>query len=386
VTSTAGNGNFATWPGASGVGAAAADSICAARATAVGLPGTYVAWVSTSSDDAYCRVHGLTGKRSGLNPCGGTLPTGAGPWVLTDAPQPTPFALTTPELVLPALAVLNPPRRNENGAVVHGGIWTGSDSSGAAIEVAPSIIGDCGGWTSSSGNGEIGSTDETGWGWGSNGTAPCASNVYHLLCLEVGTGGDPLPTRAGGARLAFVTSKSGKGDLSTWADSGAQSGLPGADAVCRKLALDGNLPYPNSFKAWLSTQATDAIDRFAIEGEWMRLDRVRVASSIAELIGGTLASPINMTEQRVYLGNHGAWTGTMNNGTALLPQCGEWDSQAGTGVYGSVQDTVAWSRNFDLASCDTGFHMYCLQDLPFTFYDGFEWGDTTGWPAADGLP
>src|SRR5207249_1446674 len=47
-------------PGAIG-GAAAADATCNALATSAGLPGTYVAWLSTTTQNAVDRVSGARG-------------------------------------------------------------------------------------------------------------------------------------------------------------------------------------------------------------------------------------------------------------------------------------------------------------------------------------
>ena len=85
VTSVTGNGNLASWPGATGSDALQrADSICRNQAAAGLLPnaGTYRAWISTDTTDAYCHVQGLTGTRaSGCN--GAPLP-GGGPWFLAN--------------------------------------------------------------------------------------------------------------------------------------------------------------------------------------------------------------------------------------------------------------------------------------------------------------
>src|SRR5690606_18797239 len=91
VTNSTGTGNLSTWALAGGnTGVAAADAVCNAEAAAAGLPGTYVAWMSDATDDAYCRVHQLTGKKAAN--CGlGALPATAGPWVRTDAAR-TPAA------------------------------------------------------------------------------------------------------------------------------------------------------------------------------------------------------------------------------------------------------------------------------------------------------
>lgn len=69
---------------------AAGDAVCQARATEAGLVNAdkFVAWLSDADDDAWCRLHGLTGQVS--TNCGQqSLPQAAGPWVRTDG---LPFA------------------------------------------------------------------------------------------------------------------------------------------------------------------------------------------------------------------------------------------------------------------------------------------------------
>ena len=63
VTSVAGSGELSSWDDAGTLtGVAAGDAICQARATAAALPNpaTYRAWLSDDTDDAYCRLHGLS--------------------------------------------------------------------------------------------------------------------------------------------------------------------------------------------------------------------------------------------------------------------------------------------------------------------------------------
>jgi hypothetical protein len=59
VTSETGNGNLATWPSSGAQsGTAGADSVCQSAATSARIndPGSFVAWLSDSDDDAYCRA------------------------------------------------------------------------------------------------------------------------------------------------------------------------------------------------------------------------------------------------------------------------------------------------------------------------------------------
>lgn len=86
VTSTLGSGNLSSWPDAHGLtGLQAADEICRTAAARGHLDGAadYIAYLSSDTHDAYCRIHGLTGKRA--NQCGQPwLPVGGGPWYRID--------------------------------------------------------------------------------------------------------------------------------------------------------------------------------------------------------------------------------------------------------------------------------------------------------------
>ena len=99
-------------------GLAGGDAICAQRAAAAGLGGTFVAWLSTNGTNAIQRV------------------TGAGPWYLT-----------TGELAVTRAQLTNPPithriERDETGKSVFGLVWTGTDIDGAFLDD------DCADWTS----------------------------------------------------------------------------------------------------------------------------------------------------------------------------------------------------------------------------------------------
>jgi len=78
ITSTSGNGNLAGWADAGGQsGLRAADAVCAARANAAGIAGSFVAWMSDDNNDAVCRAAGLGGTTG--NHCGQTAAPNAGP-------------------------------------------------------------------------------------------------------------------------------------------------------------------------------------------------------------------------------------------------------------------------------------------------------------------
>ncbi len=380
VTSVTGTGDLGSWPeaefGTSGVDAA--DSICRGLASTAGLdnPNDFVAWLSDSDDDAYCRVHGVTGKVS--NNCDGATLLAAGPWVRTDG---YPFAPTIDRILDPNSEVYVPLKYDEYGLVVTGVFFTGTYTSGAAsIGRLCTDGGTLADWASSTGSGQVGSTYETGWNWTSAYNGSCAS-ARRLLCMEKGNGG-PLPPFAQSGRLAFVTSASGPGALGAWpeADPGT-SGIAAGDSICRNLAGTAGLPLPEEFRAWLSDGLTDAKDRFVEPGPWVRVDGVVVFPTTADMVVAGLFTGLNVTETGAYISYQRAWTGTFGSGTAAAERCGDW-LDGSDGLHGKLglcaSTTNGWTANVSF-DCDWEYRLYCFGPDIRIFEDGFESGNTSAW-------
>jgi hypothetical protein len=117
VTSIHGSSRLREWNGAAGYrGIAAGDAICRHLASEADLPrpSEFVAWLSDSSTDAYCHVHGLSGTKN--KNCGKpTLPASAGPWVRTDR---APFAARIDQALDPYQKIYAPVLLNEYGVPV----------------------------------------------------------------------------------------------------------------------------------------------------------------------------------------------------------------------------------------------------------------------------
>lgn len=153
LTSTTSNGNLG--------GLAGADQICATRATAAGLPGTWRTWISAvvsgTAIDAKDRVSDVTGG-----------------WKLPGTSTVAVASIAE----LNALHTTAAIDRDENGAVITPQpqqAWTGTTSGGVASGS------DCSAWTSTSSAGTV-------YVLGSSSTitqnvASCASSA-RLLCLE----------------------------------------------------------------------------------------------------------------------------------------------------------------------------------------------------------
>lgn len=378
VTSASGTGDLSGWADAGGqTGTAAGDAVCQTLADAAGLNNSdnFVAWLSDSSDDAYCRVHGLSGKKS--ENCGMTeLPASAGPWIRTDG---FPFSADISGLTTSNPELFTPLKFDENGeSVSTSAIATGTFESG---EGAPHH---CGNWSIGIDDGTTrllqGTTTDTGDRWTSLNSPVSCQNDKRLACLESVAGPDLPPFKQMG-RIAFATSESGPGNLSAWPQaSKGTSGIQAGDSICQHLADAAGLAEPGSFKAWLSDGSTDAVNRWDNDGQWIRADGVPISVSLADLIDGALFTSISVTEEGGYLDRDRAWTGTTSTGLKADDHCNSWSegSASHSGAWGFTNTTDSqWTEWPSASECDLNQRLYCLSDAvdPLIFEDGFEHED-----------
>ncbi len=349
VTSASGTGDLSTWADAGGkTGLEAGDAICQAAADNTGLSGTFRAWLSTSTTDAYCHIQGLTGKKS--DNCGeAALPITAGPWFRMGDNHP--FSDTIDKLITQG-QVFVPVYYDENNNKVTDYYFTGTQHSGIL-----SVNYNCTDWTSNSGsdNVSMGNPLGTTHRWTSLTTANCVG-TRRLLCMQTGSG-KPLPaiTAPANAKKVFITAVSYRGNF---------GGLDAADTICQGRAHALGLPNHDKFKAWLSDGlGNDAIDRFSSDGPWYRLDGVKVADSKTDLTDGELFTSINYTGTS-YIGDV-VWTGTTVAGQYKSPSCANWTSSAGTdnGIYGSsTLIDASWTEWLGTWRCDFTAGLYCFED------------------------
>jgi len=391
ATSVKGHGDLSEWPDALMVGATgveAGDAICQARALAVGLdnPQDFVAWLSDSNDDAYCRIHGLTGTKA--DNCGQIIfPADAGPWVRMDG---FPFAAEITQMLAPNGRIFTPVLLDEfgqQGTQIY--YWTCTSETGVLTTSFPSA---CSDWSdsTSSDSAYAGRTTRTTRGWTRSDGNACSA-FLRLLCLEGGGAGPALPVFTIDDRVAFLTSVMGHGDLSSWPDAGGATGIAAGDAICRARAAAASLDDPSSFKAWLSDSSTDAKDRFLNDGRWVRLDGVKIADNLADLTDGQLFTSINVMETGVYTnGFDNVWTATGQDGTLIGGACNNWtdgsDSAQGRVGY-SIDTAHGWTAWLD-RDCDWPGRLYCFSDVVsnWIFGDNFEDGDTESWSLVQGGP
>lgn len=362
VTTTTGTGNLSSWVGANGqTGLAAADAVCASTATNAGLTGTYVAWMSDASTDAYCRAHGLTGKKA--TNCGlGSLPVAAGPWA---RPNGTPVAPTIDKLLAPTRQTFFAAGSTSSGDVVTFPqlVWTGTDDTGVYAGAA------CQDWTASVSavRGAGGEVLGGGQSWtDASPTDPTCDSTGRLRCIEVGAG-PALPSRHPTAKRAFVTSVSGNGQLMSWPDANDQAGINAADTICQARARFAGYAMASSFKAWMASSSS-ATSRFFGTGAWARPDGIIIGTSESDLVDGRIAAPIYQTETNAYVAGNAelgaVWTGTSASGSATFNYCSTWTSSS-AGSIGTIgrHDTVdsRW-LSATTQSCSMDARLYCLQD------------------------
>lgn len=385
ATSTTGTGNMHSWAEVAGTnlsGLAAADGVCQVRATEANLinPGAFVAWLSDRGNDAYCRVHGLSGKMA--NNCGlPARPVGAGPWLRVDG---TPFAAAI-EDALADNVVYSTLNIDESGNPLPGSFesFTGTDIDGSFIAKFDNNP-DCERWTTTQPPFALGSTPalgsslSSGGDWSFDGHGASCNTKQRLTCLQKGS----TPALGGhgqsGQREAFLTDANVSGSL---------GGIAGADAVCRSAAAAANLHQSESFKALITSAALGSrvTDRFEFDGPWYRRDGMLFAHSKAELTGGAVTLPLNVTETGAYTGTAAALTGARPDGTPSGHDCSNWGFNSTALGSAALANSIAfyangrdWLGPADMTCAavappgDWPRKLFCLSDSDVVFHGEFE--------------
>jgi cysteine-rich repeat protein len=162
-----------------------------------------------------------------------------------------------------------------------------------------------------------------------------------------------------GPLRVFVSSDTYNGNL---------GGLAGADQKCIALATAANLG--GTWMAWLSDGVNGPATRFVTKGgqrRYARIDGKVVANTWADLIDGTLALPINVTEKNMTPPGspEDVWTNTNENGTpnSANSHCQSWTSAAGNSGSNNGDRTFMdgkWTKESD-DQCNDSNHIYCFE-------------------------
>jgi hypothetical protein len=311
-----------------GLTLASADAECSVRASAAGLPGTYVAWLSTSTVSALSRLGTARG------------------WVRTDG---LPFTDSAASLTQQN-AVLYPPRLDEWGHVPdRSEVITGTGPDGQVSSYF-SFIHNCDDWSNADGALMLGDSSGGSKAWTAAAVTVCTSAVQaHLYCFGVDAE-QALPALQSQGRTAFL---SGPVLLSS---PTAPSGVALLDAECAAEASTAGLI--GTFKALVATSTLAAVARFDLNGPpWVRPDGVAVVGAAADLANKDLLAPIDVGPGGWSYGWYSSvWTGSTSPGAAGTADmtCSDWTTTSSTssGGIGNAMMTAGPPSTYKTA---TGF-------------------------------
>ena len=144
------------------------------------------------------------------------------------------------------------------------------------------------------------------------------------------------------------------------ATSGNLGGLSGADGLCNTEASAAGIG--TDFTAWLSTSSVDARDRILDQG-YRRVDDAVVATSLADLTDGSIATTISVSADGTVLAAGTVFTGSAGDGTKLSQVCNDWTDGGGVvqGQRGRLTDSVAglWTTGV-VGVCGIASRLYCF--------------------------
>jgi hypothetical protein len=303
-------------------GLSGADNHCQQAAQTAGLPGTYRAWLSTSSVNA-----------------GDRLGTARG-WVRPDG---LPFSDTQGDLK--AGKILYPATVTEAGQVLNSWVHTGTLADGTRA------VDTCSDWTSTGASAAYGYSDAGTAHWTALGVISCSAAVrFYCFGIDRST---PLVSPTVQGRRAFLTP----------ATSVPGGGIAGADARCAAAAASAGLP--GTFKALLATASTAAAARFSTGAgtpTWFRVDGVKLFDTSAGLTLGKSNAPLGVDAAGTYVVGNWIWTGMANAGT-VGQTCLDWSTTDGAQAadVGSTQST-SWFATTPRNCSSTGFFLRCLEE------------------------
>lgn len=307
--------------------ATAADERCQQAATAVGLPGTYVAWWSTTLGGG---VHAVS-----------RIGTARG-WIRVDG---EPFADSVSDLA--AGRMFTPPRINELGQdswrlSPEEFVYTGTSAAGVAAGS------DC----ASGQTVRIGVMDATATEWTNAGDIACSNNL-HLYCFGTSYNKQVVPGPAPtAAKLAFLS-----GSLMT---IDTTMGIAAWDAKCTEL---GRTVHPDSNFIAFVAGSVSARARLGNGGgrTWYRPDGIKLAD---EATFDSFDVPLNVTLDKQYI------IGTVFGGAPSIiapasttDSCTYWTAPTGTGHSpGQVHrgERSAFTGGA-FSTCGASHYVYCFE-------------------------
>ena len=307
-------------------GIQAADEICRREAADAGLPGTFVAFLSDSTTNAYERIGGSRG------------------WVLPDG-RPVLDSVADPSTI----PTFNPINRTASGARItvttSGNTWTGTDKD-------TTVGNTCLNWTSTPGSGTAGAIDDAHPTMIDFSSASACNAPHHLYCFELGHDMVVRPPTTTSGRVVFVS-----GTVTV-------SSLNALDTQCQTEAMAAGLP--GTFIAAVATTTASARSRFGAGLDWYRVDGTLVLS-LTELSSATdLLSFVNQLADGTYVDAY-IYTGSSNPSApgAANGTCSDWTTSSNQGAVAgyahSARSAQFWGGITVACNASTIAHVLCMQ-------------------------
>lgn len=307
-------------------GLAGADAWCGDLASRAGLPGEYVAWLSTPTVNAIDRLGDAQG------------------WARVDG---LPFARSAAAIV--SGEHLYPIRLDEQGDDLLGAnVVTATGGDGTYVGIT-----DCGGWTSAVGEARRAPSDALGESFTTVYDATCDVSI-RIYCFGIDDAIDVTIDLPPPGRRAFVTAQG----------LPASAGLSAFDAQCQEEAVAAGLS--GTFSGLVSTTTTPASARFDLGGApWSLLNDVPVVLNAADIavIDGTLVAPIWLSATGEDQGGGSVWHGSTQPAVEALADtsCGDWSLTTGEALVGArARSAQWWATTTQL--CTESRRVFCLEE------------------------
>jgi hypothetical protein len=300
------------------------DDHCNQEAWRAGLPGNYLAWLSTTTQAARRRLE-LSAARG---------------WV---RPDERPFADTVAQLAMGH--IFYPPRLDSQGNDALGApsvlVMTGTDPNGGATASAT-----CGDYMATAATVSFGCPSCTTNSWTAVATIGCSGRAS-IYCFGIDSSA-ALTVKAPAGRRAFAAlGYNPMTDLGT------------ADTFCHNQAVGAGLGTGATFLAFLATSNQTAGQRFtAGSTTWVRSDGVALADDPASVLAGQWLAPLNVTADGTGYLDASVWTGTATE------NCQNWTSNSNgdNGEVGSAVDSSGRAFSAGTPTCNgQGLGVYCLE-------------------------
>ncbi len=303
-----------------------ANTLCAQRAAAGGLAGTYVAFLSSTTVDARDQLGSARG------------------WVRVDG---KPIADTLDDLLNGRL--IHPIVVDEFGQQIGNGAAVNLVTTGTGMDGRYDPVGSCTDFTSTAGiirSGEFYRTSQAAF------TSPivvqCDGNS-RLYCFGVDRS-TPVALAPQTGRLVFVSS----------ASFPIGTGIGAADTECQNEA--NAAARSGTFRAFLATSTTTAASRFSASGAtWVRVDGLPIAPTAARVLAGSIEIPVRLQLDGTPYADLVYFGASTTTSAPTIGHCTDWTSTADSYTYGLADHAYVGAYNAGARTCSIPARTYCLE-------------------------